>query len=115
VDSAGKSFTVKDYAWNSTANQGLYAGEGIPSSLNKNSLLNNLSILVHDRSVIIDILSTDFKVYGFQLYDFSGKLIQNKDCRGTKDRQIINNLNPGLYILQIITNKGTACKKVMIN
>ncbi len=110
VSASGDSFTVKDYAYNTTPNQPINAGQqelGV-----KQHQLSKIAIIAQDKNITIKNLNT---TANYVLYDSTGKQVLNGSVT---NNTVINAqmLASGFYVITIedVENKTTINKKIVL-
>ncbi len=108
VDNTCSQFTIKDYAYNATANQLIFAGQMV--GINER-VLNRLNIEFSEGQLKIlntqDLLKENFRI---TLYDMGGKrIIRSRDF--TIDTK---NFTKGVYIAELYYNEATLIRKVLV-
>lgn len=114
VDSSGKSLTLKDYAYYDEAGKQIRAGSMKVSIPNENKLKD---ILVYSTAGSIRIETpVDQTLNGsINLSDINGKQFKSVDVKNEKNIELnTQELPTGLYIVNIITEKGSLNKKVLV-
>jgi hypothetical protein len=101
------SYTVKDFAYNSTQNTFILAGDNGSNSIqSQNGFQKNFTIypsLIHASENIF--FSESLQNYDAKLYDSFGKLIEQRtDLNGNSYFIQTNCLKPGLYVFRIEKN-----------
>jgi hypothetical protein len=114
VDSSSKSVTLKDYAYNSEVGKPIRAGSTKVSLPDENPLKN---IRVYSTGSNIRIEApTDQKLTGkIMLTDINGRELSSVDVENENNISLnTRELTSGVYIVNIITEKGTLNKRVLI-
>jgi hypothetical protein len=105
------AFTVKEFAYESTANEGITAGEGGTLNINKNKKPSAQNILFPNPVDDILHINQTQKVIQVKLIDITGKLFYFKP----NGNQInISNLNSGIYTAIIETDAGIYKQRIII-
>ncbi|MEQ8625868.1 MAG: T9SS type A sorting domain-containing protein [Vicingaceae bacterium] len=106
------SITIKDYAYESTANATILAGDtGTTVGLTKNELKNKLDFYTTNGK--ININSELGSNSTLSIYDLSGKLIQTSIIGLQKEVSVKGNLQ-GIYIVEIRDSKSVTRKKLWL-
>lgn len=106
------SITIKDFAYESTANTSILAGDtGSTVGLNKNRLENKLDYYASNGKININSELSSNSI--LSIYDLSGKLIQSEVIGIQKEFSIQGDLQ-GIYIVEIRDSKGVTRKKLWL-
>ncbi|KMQ60191.1 hypothetical protein ACM46_18365 [Chryseobacterium angstadtii] len=103
-----RSLTVKSYAYNSTANQSILAGQGSNLSVNETKAAENFKIYPNPvkKSFTIEhtIKSGDIK---YEIYNTLGQIVKT-DVLHSKEKQIhVSELDKGVYYIKLYDKAGT--------
>lgn len=111
VDPSGGSIIVKDYAYESTPNTAIEAGQTL--STNEFALANSVYVTCKDKIVTISNLQGDAS---YNIYSLDGKSVLNGTTRLESQEINANNLASGIYIVEVIdaSKNATARKKIVI-
>lgn len=109
VDSTNNSFLVKDYAYNATPNEGIYAGE----------LVSGIQESISDYEIyyacpeINFILPKENKNLNIEILNLSGEIVCNKNL--TSNKIDVSDFIPGIYFVRMIEGyKIIAQKEIVI-
>jgi hypothetical protein len=114
VDSSGMFITLKDYAYNVAAGKSIMAGCSKVSLPDENPIKN---IRIYSTAGIIRIEAADNEILTgtIRLSDINGRELKSVDVKNEKNIELnTQNLPTGLYIVNILTEKGTLNKKVLV-
>jgi hypothetical protein len=82
--------------------------------INENTLVTEFNIYPNPSKDIITISSDDHAYTAIQLSDINGRLISSTEFESTNQKSIdISNLTNGIYLMKIISNKGTFTQKII--
>ena len=114
VNADGTQMTIKDYAYQSTANTGIPAGQdanGNWVSVMENKLENSLSLLVTNES----IQATEYsgKVVQAEIFNLEGKQLLNKTFSGSSQFGF-DGLSAGIYIIRFTADNGVLTHKFSV-
>jgi len=106
------SLTIKDFAYESTANASILAGDtGTTVGLNKNRLESQLDYYASNGKININSELSSSSI--LSIYDLSGKLIESEVIGLQKEFSIKGDLK-GIYIVEIRDSKGVTRKKLWL-
>ena len=109
-----ESFTIKDFALNTVADEKILAGDkGLVGIMNQELNINTL-IYTNNKDLYINFKNSE-KINGkIDLYNTSGQLMNSLTISENENHFIMENVSSGIYILKIQTNKGILSKKIRI-
>lgn len=113
IDSTADQFTIKDYAYNTVADEYILAGEtgvGIIESTNANDLL----IYSLDKNIVIKFLKEGIAEGKISISNMPGQVIHTSEIN---DKQITINLEKektGIYFITVAQKNGTYTKKIYL-
>jgi hypothetical protein len=89
----------------------------IISTLNNNSFRSENQIIIYPNpsSSIVNLESYDLILSEIIILDINNRTIDTKVVSNNQNKIDIHNLQNGIYTLQIITDKGIICKKIIKN
>jgi hypothetical protein len=108
VDNTCTQFIVKDYAYNSIANQLIFAGQitGISEST-----LSKIDLVVTDGQLkVLNAQGTSKENFTISLYDLNGKRIINAHDLIIDTKTFVK----GVYLVELISNNARLVKKIII-
>jgi hypothetical protein len=105
------SLIVKDYAYNSLPNQGLYAGQTQVSGINQQSN-NPAKIYYHSGNLHIQFSSTE-KV-NLDIYQINGQKVFSDNIEDDLYLKNLSFLSKGVYVVEIRCNNYCQQKKIII-
>lgn len=113
VSDSLESFTIKDFAYESTPLKALAAGQGSPIGIDE---LETEMPSVNQRALVLDIvLPESFSPEAEIIFtDLSGKMIQKMEMKGHRNSITLENLPKGILVATIRTNGMDSSKKVVI-
>ena len=113
VDATASQFTIKDYAYNSTPNAYILAGE-MPVGISENSLTNNTSIYSADKNIIIKFLTDELVQADVKITNAIGQEMHSSSL-GDKETIIdMSKEKTGIYFVTISQKSIVYTKKVFI-
>lgn len=113
VSDSLESFTIKDFAYESTPLKTLTAGQGSPIGIEE---LETEMPAVNQRALVLDIiLPESFSPEAEIIFtDLSGKMIQKIESKGHHNSISLESLPKGILVATIRTNGMDTSKKVVI-
>lgn len=110
VSASGDSFTIKDYAYNSTPGAAINAGQTLSTNDNQ---LTNIRIAAVNNTIAISNLSIETE---FSIFDMTGKSVMNGNINDHTYTIEANSLSTGIYILELndINSDAVIRKKVIL-
>jgi hypothetical protein len=110
-----RKIIVKSYAYNSTPNAQILAGQ--TSSLSLNEATNHNYVNVYPNPTQTNIMIQDNKNstenFNFKILDVSGRIVQNGSSKFTEQINVEGLIN-GNYIIQIVTENGEKFNEKLI-
>ncbi|MBC7382945.1 MAG: T9SS-dependent M36 family metallopeptidase [Bacteroidia bacterium] len=135
ADSINNNFANRNLLWKAFARRGLgfYASQGsadivtdgtqsfslppLTTVVNSQPSPSDISVFPNPTTGIINIqLNTTAQFNQITLYDLTGKIIMQKACNNTNTGIALDlsNAAKGIYFLQLTSNSGAVCKKVIV-
>ncbi|MEN9998418.1 MAG: hypothetical protein RI922_1408 [Bacteroidota bacterium] len=113
VTAAGDVFTIKDYAYNGTANGAINAGQmaGI-NSLELETLLHFVNQADNSVKVVINGGLTEGKI---SLISAAGQVVSTGNVDSNEYNVSLNGLSAGIYVISAEFAEGTMTKKVIVH
>lgn len=106
---------VKDFAYNSTPDMMILAGQIESSSINEINTNNHFNISKYNSQLEITSKKEDQKIERISIYNISGQCNRDKEVNDYKALIDINDLQTGIYIIQIITPENIFVEKYYIS
>jgi len=100
------TYTIKEYAYNTTPNQGITAGDKGPVNIKEN-FFDNISIYSHDKTLFIDFKDTEINNGKIKLFNLMGQEVKTIPISNSNIELDLNNIDAGIYIVNIY-NKTTS-------
>lgn len=115
--SAFRSYTIKDYAFNSSPNQPILAGETGTLGLNENPLVSKINIFPNPASSQVTIslgsLQSEVEV---AITDTTGKIVyKTKESERQNIKVNTTDFANGIYLVQIKAKDYVTTKKLVVN
>ncbi len=111
------SFTISDYAYNSTPNQPILAGQGQPNfGTTENSFASTINLFPNPATshVTIDFGNNNQKV-DVTITDVTGKIMYSTSASETQEIEVnTEDFKAGIYVVQIQAGDFSATKKLVI-
>lgn len=110
----GDVFTIKDYAYNSTANTGLTAGQGMPANLDEATL----DQLVHfinqaNNTVLVKVNGIDGGVVS--VVSVNGQVVASGNVENGTFVVDMNGLTAGMYMINVNVDNSSITKKMIVH
>ncbi len=123
MKSNGFGFWKLDYGWGSerTERGGSFNDKEVfnftAESVNEipAELKNNISVFPNPTTGIINIESIDIEAQKVEISDITGKIILTEEIKNNKKELNISNLQNGIYLINIYTEKGILYDKIILN
>lgn len=110
IDVNGTSVTLKDYAWEATADTAIAAGGGASGINNLSAVQSNIFAFNHKV-----VLNFNTAIDGtVRIYNALGELVLSEKIMGMRNEIAADALNNGIYMIQVETSNGNFTKKVKI-
>jgi len=118
IPSNAGSYTVKDFAYNSVANQEILAGSThSPSSINEaEDIISEIVVFpnpLNEKNIIN--FNHNFSNLKLSIYSINGQLIEYEENITSTYYQIKNCLTKGIYLIKFETEKGVFFTKLLVN
>lgn len=110
VSKDGKSFTIKDYAYEDIPNKPIYAGTGI-ANINTVDINNNVSVYSFSNKIFVNTKETNGTI---TVLNSLGQVVNSSDINNSQTIISLNNIKTGIYFVRIEMNEGIITKKVFI-
>ncbi|GAB4254368.1 MAG: hypothetical protein Kow0079_10590 [Vicingaceae bacterium] len=114
VASQATGFTIHDYAYESTPNTEIIAGNMGSTSISENTTMKNVKVFVADKNLNINIPSA-YQGYNVKVVDITGKVVVNTTLNKNKNIISLNEFTNGVYLVLIEGNKEAFAQKVILN
>lgn len=114
VDNNAKSFTIKDYAYESHPGKKILAGMEV-SGIAENELLSKIRIYSYNKKVIVDLQEDKVHKANLKVFNIMGKEVRSVEINGRRQEISLEELNSGIYLITLITEDGKLTKKIRIN
>lgn len=111
VAADGKSFTIKDYAYDTVAYEPLNAGQGLPNYINEDISPDKISVFVTGQTLIIDSRANVLKNDLVCIYNILGKELYSGVISSSYFPVELSSFNKGVYIVKISSNKELLSRK----
>ncbi|OIQ29915.1 MAG: hypothetical protein BM564_03840 [Bacteroidetes bacterium MedPE-SWsnd-G2] len=112
INGSTTNWSIKDYAYNTTADEAINAGQ-TTLSLNDNSLRGNIAISAFDKTISISNLNNSAS---YQVYDILGKQVLSGTIESSEQTISAANTTSGIYIIKLVdlTTNATISKKIVL-
>jgi hypothetical protein len=112
---AGNTLIVKDYAYNTTPNQGLIAGEGILTSADEKYEVITPLVHVYDHALFVNLQGLPVTEDRLDIYNTSGQLVFSATVKETTMSISLSNFSTGIYFVQLLYNGEIISRKIYID
>lgn len=111
------SFTIKDYAYNSTPNQPILAGQTSALGIDENSLVSKINIFPNPASNQVTIsLGSLQQLVALAITDTTGKIVyKTKESEAQNIKINTTDFANGIYLVQIKAKDYVTTKKLVVN
>lgn len=113
VDSTASQFTIKDYAYNSTPDAYILAGE-MPVGISENALTNNTSIYSSDKNIVVKFLTEKVIQADIKITNALGQEIYKATLSNKETYIDMSKEKTGIYFVTISQENIVYTKKVLI-
>ncbi len=113
VASDGLSFTVKDYAYESTAQAGILAGNDGTNTGISEDISNQIGIQTINNSVAIDVLNDNLTNGRVEVISLSGQTVFSK-ALNNKETIDLNGYTSGIYFVKVSFDQGQVNRKLFV-
>jgi len=107
------SITIKDYAYNSTSNEYILAGQTV-SGYDTLTLKNQINIYESNNSLNVDFSNVLFAQGLIKIYNTFGVLLKTASIIGLNNTLNISEISQGIYIIRIETPSAILNKQIYI-
>lgn len=114
IPANGLSFTIKDYAYDTVAFQGLNAAQGLPSFIDEDVSQDKISVFLTGKHLIIDSRKLNLTEASYHIYNIYGQLIHMGNITSSYFSADLFVLQAGVYVVKISANGNLYCKKILI-
>lgn len=113
VSSNADQFTIKDYAYNATANTSINAGDmGGPTSISEVTLLQNINVMANNGQLKINI-PVEYIGYNLKVVSMMGQEVINNKLANTTTSFDISSQAKGVYLVLINGNNQAYANKII--
>ncbi len=113
VTADGSTLSVKDYAYESTANTAILSGNGANGPVGLETTVNNVEIQNFNDKIKIK-LSNELTNSIASITSITGQEVLSKSINNSVDFIELNDLSSGIYIVSVNTDQGNFNKKIYI-
>jgi hypothetical protein len=116
VDAIGDVWTLKDYAYQSTPDSTILAGEGAATNNISEAAMEQLVHFVNQPNNSVKLMINEALTEGVvSLVSSNGQLISNGNVDGKQFIVDLNGLSAGIYIVNASFAEGSITKKVIVH
>ena len=113
VSKDGKSFTIKDYAYEDIPNKPIYAGTGV-ANINTVDINNNVSVYSFGNKIFVNSIDLKEANGTITVLNNLGQVVNSSDIINAQTIITLENIKSGIYFVRIEMSKGIITKKVFI-
>lgn len=116
VDSFGNQFTIKDYAYQSTPDSSILAGDTdlIINSVPQMIIDNRISIIAYEKNIFINVAGNENKEIEITIVNILGGVVRHLKTKENQLHLSLTELPDGLYLVNVATGDIMKTKKVTI-
>ncbi len=107
------SFTIKDYAYDSTATS-INAGQQIAGFSNQNLLFNTITIRTGNKTLHLDIKNNEALIGTVKVFNLLGEELKSSSIQNNEVVIGMDDCTTGIYLANITANGSTVTKKFLI-
>ena len=111
VAANGKSFVVKDYAYESTPSSVILAGQIVNSV--KDLVADGVSFQVINNTVQLDLLNTQFTNGNVAVINIAGQTVHTSELTGSRTIDL-NGYTSGVYMISVTFDQGQVNHKLFV-
>ena len=111
VTADGESFTIKDYAYESTAGGGILAGQTVNSVTDQ--VADGVSFQVINNTVQLDLLNTHFTNGNVAVVSTTGQTVHTSSLTGSRTIDL-NGYASGVYMISVTFDQGQVNHKLFV-
>ena len=112
VIDSGKTLVIKDYAYNDTPNDGIYAGTLI--TLTQESLIADCKVFVNSSELFINLNSSNLIGAGIYIYNIKGASVMTGNLLESNTAISLEGVESGIYFVEIKNNNYKFTEKFFI-
>jgi len=111
IPTDGSTVTVKDYAYNTVADQAIYAGQTINAGISNNASLTGVNVFSSDRNVIVNASEIGGTI---NIFNNLGQLVKSANIDDTHSVIDMVSAQAGIYLVQIQQGDQAITKRVIL-
>lgn len=112
VATNNRSFTVRDYAFETVAETAI--STFIPVAINQITPTLNCDIYANDNTVHINLNSNHYQNASATIYDLSGRQILATELTTGNNSVLVNNVPAGMYIVNVICEDQIKSESILL-
>jgi hypothetical protein len=113
VIDSGKTLVIKDYAYNDTPNDGIYAGTLITST--QEALNSDWNVYAYNNKLCINLGNSNVTATELNLYNINGTLVMSTNLHQPNTVLSLQEFESGLYIVEIKNELYRFTEKLFIH
>ena len=112
VTGSPTNWAIKDYAYNTTADEAINAGQ-TTLSINDNELANSVEVIAVDKTITVNNLDN---AVNYNVYSLTGQVLQSGKLESGANSINMNTVASGIYVLELTDTETQAkfAKKVIL-
>lgn len=112
VIDSGKTLVIKDYAYNDTPNDGIYAGTLITST--KNITSSNWSIYSNNNQLFVNFENANYIGTSLNVFNINGALVMTRELSGEHNVINLQEFESGVYLVEVKNDNYKSVKEIFI-
>jgi len=114
VSKADARIVIKDYAYESTPDLGIKAGDGEVPVENVNSK-SDVKIFAYDKTLFIESIEQSSGTMKILVMDLSGKLMLQQESYDDHTQLSLKDFSEGIYLVSVVSGDKQTTKKISIH
>jgi hypothetical protein len=114
LDCLGDTWTLKDYAYESTANTAINAGAMPVASVNDVNLESSIHFINQPNNSIVVRINTTLTNGEIKVVSMSGQIVSSMNITSDVETIDMSGLSAGIYMINVISVEGTITKKMVV-
>ncbi|OIQ29916.1 MAG: hypothetical protein BM564_03845 [Bacteroidetes bacterium MedPE-SWsnd-G2] len=112
INGSTTNWVIKDYAYNTTADEAINAGQ-TTLSINDNELANSVEVIAVDKTITVNNLDN---AVNYNVYSLTGQVLQSGKLESGANSINMNTVASGIYVIELTDTETQAkfAKKVIL-